>query len=84
VLEQGYPNGTLTTGSNHDPCNHYFQETLDVLLKLLLDPKIFNYIIMTLYVLNSLRWAYARSWGDALYWIAAFQITAAVTWGFQR
>ena len=50
----------------------------------LFDPKIFNYVILTLYCLNSVRWVIAGSWGDALYWFAAFQITAAVTWGFQR
>ena len=49
-----------------------------------LDPKIFNYIIMALYVLNSVRWAVHGSWGDCLYWLAAFQITAAVTWGLSR
>lgn len=48
------------------------------------DPKIFNYVILTLYAFNSLRWAFAGSWGDCLYWAAAFQITAAVTWGYQR
>lgn len=50
----------------------------------LLDPKLFNYVILTLYLLNSIRWAVAGSWGDSLYWLAAFQITVAVTWGYQR
>lgn len=50
----------------------------------LLDPKLFNYVIMSLYVLNSLRWAVYGSWGDAAYWISAFAITASVTWGFTR
>ena len=50
----------------------------------LLDPKIFNYLILSLYLLNAARWAVHGSWGDSLYWFAAFQITAAVTWGFNR
>lgn len=48
------------------------------------DPKVFNYLILSLYLLNSLRWGIAGSWGDCLYWAAAFQITAAVTWGYHR
>ena len=48
------------------------------------DPKLFNYLIMALYVTNSVWWAWHKSWGDAAYWIAAFQITAAVTWGYNR
>lgn len=48
------------------------------------DPKLFNYLIMGLYVTNSAWWAWHKSWGDAAYWIAAFQITAAVTWGYNR
>lgn len=57
---------------------------MDILLSFLLSPKVFNYLILSLYLLNSVRWAFAGSWGDCLYWAAAFQITAAVTWGFQR
>ena len=48
------------------------------------DPKLFNYLIMGLYVTNSIWWSWHKSWGDAAYWIAAFQITAAVTWGYDR
>lgn len=51
---------------------------------LLDNPAIFNYTIMILYGLNAVRWLVAGSWGDALYWAAALQITAAVTWGFHR
>lgn len=50
----------------------------------LFDPKVFNYVILFLCLANSVRWALAGSWGDCLYWAAAFQITAAVTWGFSR
>lgn len=47
--------------------------------QLLLDPKIFNYVIMVLYLLNAGRWAIARSAGDACYWLSALGITASVT-----
>ena len=50
----------------------------------LLDPRVFNYIVLVLYALNCIRWIFAGSWGDALYWFAAFQITFAVTFGFHR
>lgn len=50
----------------------------------LLDPRIFNFIIMGLYVLNTIRWGFAGSWADAWYWSGAFWITAAVTFGYQR
>ena len=53
-------------------------------MKLLLDPKIFNYVIMTLYLLNAGRWAFAASWADVSYWLSAFAITATVTWGYSR
>ena len=49
-----------------------------------MDPKTFNIIIMSLYVVNSLWWAYHRNWPQCLYWAAAFQITFAVTWGIAR
>jgi len=50
----------------------------------ILDPRIFNYVIMTLYAANSLRWAFAGSWADSSYWFCALGITATVTWGYNR
>lgn len=47
----------------------------------LLDPKIFNYIIMTLYTINVLWWIYNGNIGQSWYWASAASITAAVTWG---
>lgn len=47
--------------------------------ELLLDPKIFSYVIMVLYLCNAVRWAFARSAGDACYWLGALGITASVT-----
>lgn len=51
-------------------------------MKILLDPKIFNYVIMTLYILNASRWGFNGSWADVSYWLSAFAITATVTWGY--
>ena len=53
-------------------------------MKYLFDPKIFNYVIMSMYVLNASRWAWFGSYGDMCYWLSAFAITASVTWGFNR
>lgn len=38
-----------------------------VLLKVLLDPKVFNYVILVLYVLNAGRWAYEGKVADVCY-----------------
>jgi hypothetical protein len=46
---------------------------------LLLDPKIFNYVIMVLYALNAVRWAYEGKIADVCYWLSALAITATVT-----
>lgn len=48
------------------------------------DPKIFNYIIMTLYALNAMRWAIEGKWADACYWLSALGITLTVTFGYQH
>ncbi len=54
------------------------------MLAILLDPKVFNYVILCLYALNVARWAYARSWADACYWVCAFGITATVTFLYKH
>lgn len=46
-------------------------------------PAFFNYMLMGLYAVNSVWWAYQRNYPQALYWLAALQITAAVTWGLK-
>ncbi len=48
-------------------------------MKFLLDPKIFNYIILCLYCLNSIRWLAAWKIADVCYWLSAAAITATVT-----
>lgn len=53
-------------------------------MSLLFDPKVFNYVIMGLYVMNSCRWAVNGSWADVSYWLSAFAITATVTFGYKH
>mgnify|MGYP001074660650 CR=1 FL=1 len=53
-------------------------------MSLLLDPKIFNYVILILYALNVVRWASAGSWADAMYWMGAAWITAVATFGYEH
>lgn len=52
-------------------------------LTLLLDPRIFNFVIMGLYVVNTLNYVARRDWGHAAYWLSAFGITASVTFGMK-
>jgi len=53
-------------------------------VRLLLDPRIFNYVIMTLYLLNAIRWLVAGSSADCCYWLSALAITATVTFGYKH
>jgi hypothetical protein len=48
------------------------------------DPRFFNYLIMSLYVINAGRWALAGRLADVCYWLSAFAITATVTWGYKH
>lgn len=53
-------------------------------MKLLTDPKVFNYVIMILYALNVARWGYAGKIADVCYWLSAFSITATVTFLYKH
>jgi hypothetical protein len=53
-------------------------------MKILLDPRLFNFVILGLYALNVIRWAIARSWPDVFYWLSAIGITATVTFGYKH
>jgi len=53
-------------------------------VNLIFDPKIINYILITLYGANIIRWGVAGSYGDAMYWSGALWITLAVTFGYTR
>jgi len=50
----------------------------------LFDPKVFNIVIMCLYVLNAGWWASNKSYADMFYWLSAFCITATVTFGYKH
>lgn len=53
-------------------------------MRLLLDPRIFNMLIMGMYMLNVGRWLIERKWADACYWASALAITATVTFGYKH
>jgi hypothetical protein len=48
------------------------------------DPRLFNFIIMTLYACAAIWWAIHWKWADACYWLCALGITATVTFGYSR
>lgn len=48
------------------------------------DPRIINFIIMTLYCGSAVRWACAGKWADMFYWLSALAITLTVTFGYKR
>lgn len=50
----------------------------------LLRPQLFNYVIMVLYLLNAIRWSFARSLADTCYWLSALAITATVTFLYKH
>jgi len=53
-------------------------------MKLIFDPFVFNYLIMTLYATNALQFALRGFYADACYWLSALAITATVTFGYDR
>lgn len=54
------------------------------MLRLLTDPRIFNYVIIVLYALNTLRWAVERRLADVCYWASAMAITLTVTFLYKH
>lgn len=54
------------------------------MLNLFLDPRLFNYVIMALYLINAIRWGVHGSWADVCYWLSALAITATVTFGYNH
>jgi hypothetical protein len=53
-------------------------------MSILTDPRIFNFVIMTLYALSALRWFVAGKYADGFYWCSALAITLTVTFGYKR
>lgn len=52
--------------------------------RFLLDPKLFNYLILGLYILNACRWVIERRLADVCYWLSAAAITATVTFLYKH
>lgn len=46
------------------------------------EPRFFNLVIMTLYLVNAVWWGYHGKWADTSYWLSALAITATVTFGY--
>lgn len=49
------------------------------MMRILFDPRVFNFIILGLYTANIINYALRRQWNDAWYWMSAASITASVT-----
>jgi len=50
----------------------------------LLNPQVFNYVILALYGANTIRWAVQRSLADTCYWLSTLAITATVLFLYKR
>lgn len=49
-------------------------------MKFLTDARLFNCILIGLYVLAMSRWAYERRWSMAVYFLGATMLNLAVLW----
>lgn len=45
----------------------------------LFEPKITNYLLLALYFLGTIRWAFEQNWAQTVYWLGAFILTISVT-----
>lgn len=59
-------------------------EILELMIKLISDPRIFNYVIIVLHALNVMRWAYHKSLADTCYWASALGITLTITFLYKH
>lgn len=53
-------------------------------MSFLTDPKVFNYVLLVLYLINAARWGYEGKVADVCYWLCAFGITATVTFLYKH
>jgi hypothetical protein len=51
---------------------------------LLGNPKLFNYLILALFLADAAWWTWHGKYAQALYWLFAFGLNAVITWGFDR
>lgn len=47
-------------------------------------PLFFNKVILVIYFLNILNFAFRRQWADMSYWVGAFWITFSVTFFYRH
>ena len=52
---------------------------MNAILKLASDPRAFNVVILILFAITAIRWAFAKQWGQCVYWSSAFVLNFAVT-----
>lgn len=64
---------------------------VDIITQILNSPKLFNYIIMLMYMASAARWFYhyhvtsdSMSYAHACYWLSALAITAVVTFLYRN
>lgn len=48
-------------------------------MRWLLDPRAFNVAIIVLFLAAAIRWAFARNWPQACYWVAAAALNISIT-----
>lgn len=48
-------------------------------MKYLLDPRAFNVAIIVMFLAAAIRWALARNWPQASYWLAAAALNISIT-----
>ena len=49
-------------------------------MKFLSDPRLFNFVLLALYILNMCRWALAKNGPQSVYWLGAALLNGAITW----
>jgi hypothetical protein len=45
----------------------------------LFDPRLFNVVIILMFIAAAVRWAFERNWPQSVYWLSAAVLNAAVT-----
>lgn len=54
------------------------------MLDYLMHPKVFNVVIMSLYLINSAWQGWHGNYPGTFYWLSALAITATVTFGYEK
>lgn len=49
----------------------------------LLDPRLFNILIIVMFIAAAIRWGFVGNWPQSIYWIAAAVLNVAVTVGMK-